>query len=114
MTATRSLTKFYGSFFLGCAELAVCPYIYTMKAFMGTQPETKDLVLGIGACIFFSTVVPVLPGIASLTFAIASFAASIALATMFVAYPLAVISDALDSCHASEENDFDGAHVPIF
>lgn len=96
MSATRSLTNFYGSFFLGCGQVAVSPYILTLNAFMSSQPKTEDLILGIGACIFFSTVVPILPEITSFTFAVATFAASLALASMFVSYPISILMDALN------------------
>lgn len=95
MSATRSLTKFYGSFFLGCGELSISPYLLTLNAFMRSQPKEEDLILGIGACIFFSTIVPILPQVTAFTFAVASFAASMALASMFVTYPLAIFADAV-------------------
>lgn len=96
MTATRSLTKFYGSFFLGCGQVAASPYLLTLNAFMDSQPKKEDLILGIAACVFFSTVVPILPEVASFTFAVAAFAASLALATMFVTYPISILMDALN------------------
>ncbi|MDR3502808.1 MAG: hypothetical protein P4L79_09515 [Legionella sp.] len=101
MSATRSLTNFYGSFFLGCAEVAVSPYSLTLNAFMGSQPKTEDLILGIGACVFFSTIVPILPEVTSFTFAVAAFAASLALASMFVTYPISILMDALNPDESS-------------
>ena len=110
MSATRSLTGFYGSFFWGCADVAICPYTLTIKAFMDpSQPRTEDFILGVGACVFLSTLVPVLPAITSMTFAIASFAISLALASMFIAYPIAILADAIDSCE--NEHQFDNQFV---
>ncbi|KTD56942.1 hypothetical protein Lsai_1919 [Legionella sainthelensi] len=97
MSATKSLTRFYGSFFLKCGEVAIYPYLLTMGAFIDSKPKEEELILGIGVCLFLSTVVPILPAITSITFAIASFGISLALASMFVTYPVALISDALDS-----------------
>jgi hypothetical protein len=96
MSATRSLTNLYGSFFFGCGQMAVSPYSLTLKAFMGSQPTEKDLVLGVGACIFLSTVVPILPQITSFTFMAAAFTASLALASMFFTYPISILIDALN------------------
>lgn len=98
MSSTRSLTGFYGSFFWGCVEVAVCPYSLTIQAFMdSSEPRTEDFLLGVGACVFLSTLVPVLPSITTVTFAIASFAISLALASMFIAYPIAILADAIES-----------------
>ena len=103
MSATGSLTKFYGSFFLGCVDLAVCPYTFTLGAFLDpNEPKTEQLVLGVAACVVLSVVVPILPTITSITFAIAMFAASLALASMFIAYPIALLADALDSISPHE------------
>ncbi|EHL31580.1 hypothetical protein [Legionella drancourtii] len=101
MSATRSAiskaTVSYGSFFVGCAAFAISPYLLTLRAFVNSKPaKTEDLVLGAAACIFLSTVVPILPTITSITFTLAAFAMSVALASMFLIYPLALLNDALD------------------
>lgn len=97
MSATRDLSEFYGSFFTKCGLVAVSPYLLTLGAFINSKPaKTEDLVLGVAACIFLSTVVPILPSITSLTFTLALFAASLALASMFLAYPIALCLDASD------------------
>lgn len=107
MPAVRSLTRFYGSFFLSCASFSVCPYLMTAGAFIDSDhPKTEELLLGVGVCIFLSTVVPILPAITSVTFALAAFAASLALASMFIAFPLALLSDALDSCSDEPQPSF--------
>lgn len=99
MSNTRDLTMFYGRFFLNCGRFAVSPYTLTIDAFQTTaenQPrKTEDLVFGIGACLFLTFAVPVLPVFADITFAIAGFAMSCAIASMFVTYPIALICDAL-------------------
>ncbi len=99
MSATKSLTHFYGSFFGKCAQVAIYPYLVTMGAFMDSNPDEDDLILGLGVCLFLSTVVPILPALTSFTFALASFGACLAIASMFIAYPVALLSDALDSTH---------------
>ncbi|KTC90192.1 hypothetical protein OQJ18_05095 [Fluoribacter dumoffii] len=101
MSATKSLTNFYGSFFWKCAKFAICPYRLTINAFLDSEdPDPNDLALGIGACLVLSTIVPILPTITSLTIAIASIAAVLALASMFVTYPLTILSDACRSEHS--------------
>jgi len=107
MSATKSLTQFYGSFFLKCGEIAICPYLYTMGAFIDSKPaKPEDLILGVGVCLFLSTVVPILPAITSITFAIASFGISLGLASMFLTYPFALLSDAIDSTHSDHHMAF--------
>ncbi|CDZ77745.1 hypothetical protein BN59_02035 [Legionella massiliensis] len=97
MPAVRSLTEFYASFFTKTALFAVSPYTLTFAAFLDSRnPKTEELLLGVAACVILSTVVPVLPWITSITFAIAGFAMSVALASMFIAYPVALIMDALE------------------
>lgn len=102
MSATGSLTKFYGSFFWKCGEFALCPYLLTLNAFVASKPASKeDLVLGVAACLFFSTIIPVLPAIASLTFAVGILGATFALVSMFFAYPITLIADAITSSNSS-------------
>lgn len=106
MSATKSLTQFYGSFFWKCGEIALCPYLLTMGAFIDSKPaKTEDLILGVGVCLFLSTVVPILPAITSITFAVAAFGISLALASMFVAYPVVLLSDAIESTR-SDRHEF--------
>lgn len=102
MSSIRSLTNFYGSFFSGCAELSIAPYLFTLNRCKGvTRNRGDDFILGVAACVFFSTVVPILPELTSITMAIALFAALLALATMFVSYPVALCLDAMDSLNTS-------------
>lgn len=96
-SAVRRATESYGSFFVGCAAFAISPYLLTLRAFVNSKPaKTEDLVLGAATCLFLSTVVPILPTITSITFTIAAFAMSVALASMFLIYPIALLNDALD------------------
>lgn len=101
MSATGELTRFYGSFFYHSAQLAICPYKLTLTAF-GDRPE--DLLLGVVACIGLSIVVPILPSLTSITFAVALCMASIAVASMFITYPIAILVDALSCNFSSERN----------
>lgn len=94
MSKTSSLNQFYGSFFLKCGAFAVSPYLLILNAFMDANPKTEELVLGAAVCVVLSTVVPVLPAITSITFAIASFAASIGVVSMFLSYPIVLLADA--------------------
>ncbi|QMT59747.1 hypothetical protein [Legionella sp. PC997] len=101
MSATKSLTNFYGSFFWECAKFSICPYRLTIQAFLDSDnPDPNDLILGIGACLVLSTVVPILPAVSSITIAIASIASVFALASMFVTYPFTILSDACRSDHS--------------
>lgn len=97
-TATYSLSKRYGSFFGGCVQLAVSPYLIGLELFTKDPKNMhpKDLALGVGACLFFTFVVPILPAITSVTFSLAAFGACIALASMFITYPVAFAMDIVD------------------
>lgn len=95
--ATRSLTSFYGSFFLGAVDVALLPYTLTFEAFAGQTPKDEDVILGLIACVFLSTVVPILPELFSITFAIASIAVTFAVLSMFLTYPVAIVADALSA-----------------
>ena len=96
MSATRDLTKFYGNFFLGATGLALYPYTGTFFA-VGDNPHgefdypTAFLALGI-----LTFVVPILPAIFSVTSAIASVALSLAVASMFLSYPAALLCDVIN------------------
>ena len=94
-SVTRSLTNFYGSFFIGAAQVAVLPYTLTFEAFAGENPKDEDYILGLIACVFLSTVIPILPELFSFTVALALIAANFALISMFIAYPAAILADAV-------------------
>ena len=108
-TYTGGLTKFYGGFFIGCAEVAICPYTTTFSLIAGQNPTPEDVLLGVIGCVILSTVVPILPELTSITFAIASIAISIAIATMFVTYPFSLLLDALNPDNCSNTNNFANA-----
>lgn len=109
-SAIDSLDTFYCSFFRKCGKLTISPYVFTLDAFMGrSKSQEKDLVLGAATCIFFSTVVPILPKITAFTFVVAAFAACLAAASMLVTYPVAIFRDALSSVFDDEsEYSFGG------
>lgn len=99
MSFTYELSKGYGSFFLGCTQFAVSPYTKTFMAI--AQPNqcnngdelianalAATVIVGI---LTFS--IPVLPAIASVTFALSSIAMLTAVASMFVTYPAAILAD---------------------
>ncbi len=124
MSSTRSLTRGYGSFFLGCADLAVLPYTGTFMAIASGRDGDRLNLTCTGAsmamaiasgrldrtnvaaaaivCGILTFVVPVLPMIAKFTFAMASIAMSLAIASMFITYPIALLSDL---CSSSEDQD---------
>jgi hypothetical protein len=106
MSATLSLSRTYGSFFWGCTKFAVSPYTNTFMA-IANDKNNEDLITNIIAATIVTSVltfvVPVLPVFATVTFAMASVAMLLAVATMFATYPIAILADA---CTAPE-NDWD-------
>ena len=95
MGATRDLTKFYGNFFLGAADLACYPYTRTFLA-AGNNPHREfDFPTAIVAVGILTFVVPILPVIFSVTSAIASVLVSLAVASMFLLYPAALLCDVI-------------------
>ncbi|MBL7525109.1 hypothetical protein [Legionella bononiensis] len=106
MSATLSLSRGYGSFFWGCTKFAISPYTNTFMAI--ANDKDYDAVTNILAASvvtgILTFVIPVLPIFASFTFAIASLGMLLAVATMFVTYPVAVLADACDSSWEDESN----------
>ena len=104
MSSTLSLTRGYGSFFLGCAKFAVSPYTNTFMAIANDRDrrELQNVAAAAIVCGILTFVVPVLPMIASFTFALASIAMSLAIASMFITYPIALLSDL---CNSSGDQD---------
>jgi hypothetical protein len=98
MSATLSLGEKYGSFFWGCTKFAVSPYTGTFRAILNNDKKDNNIIVrGISAgiiCGVLTFVVPILPAIASFTFALASIAMLLATASMFVTYPFALLADA--------------------
>ncbi|MFT4059958.1 MAG: hypothetical protein QM652_10470 [Legionella sp.] len=94
---TNELTKFYGRFFWGCGKVAIAPYKTVLTGGRDFKNCTaEDLFAGAVACVVLSTVVPILPALTSITWAVAFVAASLALASMFITYPTAILLDAFE------------------
>lgn len=101
MSATLNLTRGYGSFFLGCGKFAISPYTET---FWGIATPNDNIrgeelfsnVIAAGMITGVLTfVVPVLPVLCSITSALAAVAATLAVASMFILYPIALFADML-------------------
>lgn len=109
MSKLLTLSSTYGSFFWGCTKFAVSPYTQTFKAIAtsGNNNDSVELIANSVAaaviCGMFTFVVPVLPVLATFTFALASIAMLLAVATMFVTYPVALLADA---CTPPSEDEF--------
>lgn len=108
MSYTVALSKSYGSFFWGCTKFAVSPYTNTFMAVANSNnpnDSIEDCLSNTAAAALvvgvFTFVVPVLPVIASITFALSSIAMLAAVASMFVTYPGALLAD------ACTQTDFD-------
>lgn len=99
MSALLKLSQNYGSFFWECTKFAVSPYTNTFMAIANPDSNNKDECMGnivaasliVGVLTF---VVPVLPVLSLITFALASIAMLLAVASMFVTYPVAILTDA--------------------
>ena len=96
MSATRDLTKFYGNFFLEATDFAFYPYTGTFLAAGDNPYGDFDFATAIVAVGILTFVVPLLPVIFSVTSAIASVAVSLAVASMFLSYPAALLCDVIN------------------
>lgn len=96
MSATPSLSRFYGSFFWGCTQFAVSPYTNTFFAIAKgrTHQEDKNYIAAGVVCGILTFLVPILPVLTSFTFSLASIAMILAAASMFLTYPIAILADA--------------------
>lgn len=108
MSNTRNLSRGYASFFWGCTKFAVSPYTETFLAIASSDNDDEILenifaATAITAVLTF--VVPILPAIASFTFALASIAMCLAVLTMPFTYPLALIADGCEPNDLSLENE---------
>lgn len=108
MSKLLTLSGTYGSFFWGCTKFAVSPYTQTFKAIAtsGNHNDPVELITNSIAagvvCGMLTFVVPVLPVIAAFTFFLASIAMLLAVSTMFITYPIALIAD---GCALPSEDD---------
>ncbi|WP_058534369.1 hypothetical protein [Legionella saoudiensis] len=94
MSATSTLTEFYGSFFSTCGHIARGPYTLITQAFIGQDPEPEDHILGFAACIIFSTILPILPQMLIASFSLSCCLAIGAILTMPFTYTAAAYMDA--------------------
>ncbi|CAM4415854.1 MAG: hypothetical protein LEGION0403_FIIPPAGN_00982 [Legionella sp.] len=97
MSATRTLTEFYGSFFSTCGHIARGPYTLITEAFIGSEPVPEDYILGFAACIIFSTILPILPQMLMVSFSFACCLAIGALFSMPITYSIAAYVDAQEN-----------------
>lgn len=99
MSATLRLTRRYGTFFVGCTQFATAPYTNTFCAIAGDDyGSTQGSMIAAGVvCGLLTFTVPILPVATVFTATLAAIAVSLAVASMFIAYPLAVLSDSLDT-----------------
>ena len=104
MPNTLSLTRSYGSFFWGCTKFAVSPYTATFKgiARSGGDDGLENVAAAAVVCGILTFVVPVLPVLTSISGTFAAIAALLAITSMLVTYPVAIV---LDACTASDEGN---------
>ena len=116
MSATLSLSRGYGSFFWNCTKFAVSPYTNTFLSIANpgsrNSRDLDDCANGVDnvisaavVCGILTFVVPVLPILASFTFTFASIAMLLAVSSMFLTYPFAVLADACNPQHSSQDFD---------
>jgi hypothetical protein len=119
MSALLKLSNKYGSFFWRCSKFAVSPYTNTFMAIACNNGKKQDdsfdniipAAIIVGVLTF---VVPVLPVLATFTFALASIAMLLAVATMFVSYPIALLADACLSPESTyDHNEYFGGSLII-
>ena len=109
MSKILSLSESYGSFFWNCTKFAIYPYTNTFMAMVkNAEKDGNDSCSSLIAASIvtgvLTFVVPILPVFASFTFALASIAMLLAVVSMFVTYPIAILADActdgFDSGHS--------------
>ena len=95
MSYFDDLNKGYFSFFKRAAQVAVCPYTGTFNAiYRGNDDNIPAAAVITGVLTF---IVPVLPTLFSFTFELAIIASTLAVASMFLLYPLALLGDCVSS-----------------
>lgn len=98
MSKILSLSGAYGSFFWKCTKFAISPYTNTFMSIASSGDRDEEMLPNIAAAALvvgvLTFVVPVLPVLATFTFALASIAMLLAVASMFVTYPVALLADA--------------------
>lgn len=99
MSAVDKLKSRYGTFFVGCAAVGFSPYLATYKFFSGNNNENAGV--GVAACLALTFIVPVLPFLTSFTLKVAAIVAVLALASLLITYPSALISDGCNNLSSS-------------
>ncbi len=99
MSNILSLTRGYGFFFRDCAKFAVSPYTDTfLKIANAGSGEREKYLENLAAatviCGIFTFVVPVLPILTAITCVFAAIGALLAVSSLFLTYPLAIVADA--------------------
>jgi hypothetical protein len=107
MSSLLSLSGGYGSFFWGCTKFAVSPYTNTFSSIAnaggsGYNKAAENFIGAAVICGVLTFVVPVLPVLAAFTFALASIAMLLAVASMFLTYPCAAVIDACSPSNTQE------------
>lgn len=96
MSRIDTLNRFYGSFFTGCAELAIAPYSLTFELVAGnnwSNSSSDEAIWGAGVCAFFTFAIPILPALTEITLDLAILGAAFGIITAIVAYPIAFLID---------------------
>lgn len=106
MSRVSDLTTEYGKFFKACLEVSVLPYTSTCTAFVNYNADLEQIIknfaLGVGLCFVFSTVIPVLPELCTMSLVFSFIVASLGLVSTLFAYPIAGLIDFLDNDVVSE------------
>lgn len=102
MSNILSLTRSYGFFFRDCAKFAISPYTDTFsKIANADRNERSEYLKNIGAatviCGIFTFVIPILPVLTALTCAFSAIAVLLAVSSLFITYPLAIVIDVCDA-----------------
>lgn len=110
MSLILSLGQKYGSFFWGCTKFAFSPYTNTFLSIVNSkETENEDCLSKTLAasvvCGILTFVVPVLPVLCAFTFTLSSVAMLLAVASMFVTYPVAIVGDALCGPQSTQDHD---------
>lgn len=97
MSVTKDLTMGYTSFFWGCGKFAISPYTATFFSIAQpsnrSQPDNINITAAILVTGILTFAIPILPALFAITSAIAMVAVSLAISSMFLLYPIALLCD---------------------
>ena len=101
------VSRIYAHFFWKCAEFALSPYIMMFNVIAAPDENGGEENVAAAAVIvgLLTFVVPVLPMLASFTIPLASIAMSLAIASMFIVYPIALIFDVCSGLSPSSKDN---------